>query len=227
MQAFFRALLRFFFTGIATLLPLIVTAFVVSWLVRLLDAYIGPSSAFGLFIVTVFGPARYTSYVVGYLVVVALMILLGFLVTRATIARIHRSFDSTFARIPLLGKVYTAVGQVVSLLGAKEEAGLDRFGGVVQIRVGNVNMVALLTSGEKYVLRDGREHLLVFIPNSPIPATGFNVLVPVEQVQRLDMPVEDMAKMLISLGLLAPKVLSGPLARLAAEMRKDENGSAS
>jgi uncharacterized membrane protein len=225
MQVFFSALVRFFFTGIATLLPLIVTGFVVGWLVRLLDAYIGPSSSFGLFIVTVFGPARYTGYAIGYLVVVVLMILLGILVTRATVGRIHRSFDSAFAKIPLLGKVYTAVGQVVSLLGAKEGAGLDRFGGVVQIRLGEIKMVALLTSGHKYLLTDGREHLLVFVPNSPIPATGFNVLVPLDDVQPVDMPVEDMAKMLISLGLLAPKVLAAPLARMAGEATKDENGS--
>lgn len=220
MPGFISALVRFFLTGIAALLPFVVTVFVVSWLVRVADAYIGPSSAFGLFLVTLFGPEqRYAGYLVGYLVVVVVTILLGFLVTRATVARIQKVVDSTFSSIPLFGKIYKAVGQVVSLLGQKEQAGLSRFGGIVEVGVGGVNVLALLTTEERYRLSDGREHFLVFVPSSPLPATGFTLLVPVEQVQRLDMPVEDLAKLMMSFGLLAPQVLKEPLSQLATKSR--------
>jgi uncharacterized membrane protein len=120
-----------------------------------------------------------------------------------------------------LGKIYAGVGQAVALF-AKD--GPERFGSVVHIKVGNVQMLALLTSSERYVLGDGREHLLVFVPNSPFPATGFNVLVPVEDVQKLELPMEDLAKLLMSLGLLAPKVLERPLrpfARLRGTNERD------
>ena len=131
MRAFFSTIVRFFITGVATLLPFIVTVFVIGWVVRLADAYIGPSSSFGVFIVTIAGEAqKYVGYVAGYLVVVLLTILLGFLVTRATVARLHRAINRMFSRIPLFGKVYTAVGQVVDLMGKKEDTGLERFGGV-------------------------------------------------------------------------------------------------
>lgn len=220
MPAFISTVVRFFLTGIATLLPLVVTVFVVSWLVRLADAYIGPSSAFGQFLVTIFGPEqKFGGYFVGYLVVVVVTIMLGFLVTRATIGRIRKAVDSTFASIPLFGKIYKAVGQVVSLLGQKEQAGLGRFGGIVEVRIGDVNILGLLTSEERYLLSDGREYFLIFIPSSPLPATGFTMLVPVEQVQRLDMPVEDLAKLMMSFGLLAPQVLKGPLAERALKSR--------
>jgi uncharacterized membrane protein len=84
-------------------------------------------------------------------------------------------------------------------------------------------MLALLTSAQRYVLADGREHLLVFVPNSPIPATGFNVLVPVDEVNRLDMPMEDMAKLMMSLGILGPQVLTKPVKRMVEE-KKEKNG---
>lgn len=207
-------------------MPLVVTVFVVGWLVRLADAYIGPSSSFGRFVVAVSGSnQKYAGYIVAYLVVICLTILLGFLVTRATVAGLRRQFDSMISRIPLFGKIYSAVGQVVALLGKKDQVGLDRFGGIVQIRLGAFKMLALLTSSEPYVLNDGQEYLLVFIPNSPVPATGFNMLVPAEDVQRLEMPVEDLAKLLMSLGLLAPQVLRGPLEKVPikeAEKRQDE-----
>lgn len=215
MRTFFGHLVRFFLTGVATMLPLIVTVFVVSWVVRLADAYIGPSSSFGVFILTITGESKkYIGYVGGYLVVILLATVLGFLVTRATVARVQRAVDSMFARIPLIGKIYTAVGQVVELFGKKEDASLERFGGVGCVRVGNIKILGLLTSGERYILGDGKEYLLLFVPNSPFPATGFTVLVPSKDFELLDIPIEDLAKLLMSLGLLGPQVLKTPVNRI-------------
>ena len=101
MIAVFRTLIRLFLTGAATLLPFVVTLFIVSWGVMLADAYIGPSSNFGLFIVKVVGPDyKYLGYLVGYFVAIGLIILLGFLVTRATVARIQGAIDSTVCKNP-------------------------------------------------------------------------------------------------------------------------------
>lgn len=208
MRTLASTLVRFFLTGVATLLPFWVTVFVVSWLVGVADAYIGPSSKFGLFILKIVGDAnKYSGYLAGYLVVILLIILLGSLVTRATVSKIHQTIDAMLARIPLFGRIYSTVGQMVEIFGKKNGSGLDRFGGVGYVRVGNVKMLGFLTSGQSYILEDGTEHFMVFIPNSPIPATGFNALVPAEDVVRLDMPMEDMAKLLMSLGLLGPQVL--------------------
>lgn len=223
MRAFFRTLLRFFLTGVASLLPFVVTVFVVTWVVRIADAYIGPSSYFGRFLVTLVGDShKYPGYVVGYLVAGLLIILLGFLVTRATVGRVRSAIDNMFARIPLVGKIYAGVGQVVELFDKKEESSLGRFGGVGYVRIGNMRMVGLLTSNERYTTPDGRDHLLIFIPNSPIPMTGFNILVPVRDFNRLDVPVEDMVKLLMSLGILGPQVLKQSVARFNGERGLDE-----
>jgi uncharacterized membrane protein len=214
------AVVRFFLTGTAALLPFVVTIFVVSWIVRFADAYIGPSSSFGLFLLTVVGDNhKYPGYIAGYLVVVLLIMLLGFLVNRATVARVHRAVDSLFAKIPLIGKIYSGVGQVVEVFGKKEQVG--RFGGVGYVRIGNVKMLGLLTSTQRYELDNGQPHLLVFVPNSPIPATGYNALVPEEDFVQLDMSMEDLAKLLMSLGLIGTQVLSGP--RMPIETGKIAN----
>ena len=211
MRTFARIVVRLFLTGAAALMPFVVTVILASWVVRLADAYIGPSSAFGRFLVTIVGDSyKYPGYAVGYFVVVLVIILLGFLVTRATVGRLRKAVDRTFARIPLFGKIYTAVGQMVELFGKKGDSGLARFGGVGQVRLGNVKIFCMLTSAQRYRLGDGREYLLVFVPSSPIPATGFNLLVPVEDFESLDIPVEDLAKIFMSVGLLGPQVLSYP-----------------
>jgi len=111
----------------------------------------------------------------------------------------------------LFGKIYATVGQMVEIFGKKGQSGLDRFGGVGQVRMGNVKVLALLTSAQRYPMADGREYVLVFVPNSPIPATGFNVFVPVDDFELLDMAVEDLAKVLMSLGLLGSQALRPPV----------------
>ncbi len=205
------ALVKFFLTGVATLLPFIVTLFVVTWAVRIADAYIGPSSTFGLFVVRIAGTTNWLpGYIFGYLVVVALITLIGLLVNRATVSRIHHFIDRMFARIPLFGKLHMAVTQLVDLFGKKDQSGLERFGGVGYVRVGNIRMLVLLTSHEQFVLDNGQAHFLVFIPNTPIPATGFNALVPVEDFTALNIPVDELAKLLFSLGVLGPQVLKKP-----------------
>jgi uncharacterized membrane protein len=219
MRKLASTIFRLFLTGVAALLPFVVTIFIASWTVRLADAYVGPSSAFGAFLLTIVGDKyKYPGYLVGYLVVVLVILLLGFLVTRATVSSIHKEVDAVFARIPLFGKIYSAVGQVVDLFGGKGQGGLDRFGGVGEVRVGSIRLLCLLTSAEPYTMADGKRYFLVFVPNSPIPAAGFNMLVPEEDFHRLDMPVEDLVKLVMSLGLLAPQVLP----RLSSDAKRED-----
>ncbi len=216
MRIFFSTVMRFFFTGVAAILPFIVTVFLAGWIVGAADAYLGPRSTFGSFLYKIFGERltlfesqwAFPGYLMGYTVVVLLIVLLGFMVTRATVERIHQAVDATFARIPLLGKIYSGVGQVVELFGKKGESSLERFLGMGYVEFGDIRMLALLTSGETYTLADGLAYYLVFIPNAPIPATGFTALVQVEKVHLLDMPLEDMAKLMMSLGVLGPQVLT-------------------
>jgi uncharacterized membrane protein len=211
MRKFTSSLLRFFLTGIATLLPFIITVLVVGWIVKLADAYVGPSSYFGRLLGTLVGDDyKYPGYLIGYLVVTLSIILLGFLVTRATVSRFQRTINNMFARIPVFGKIYSAVGQAVELFGRNGAGvGLEKFGGVGLVTLGNITAIALLTSSQRYTLSDGKAYVLVFLPNSPIPATGFNILVPEENFQKLDMPMEDLIKLTMSLGLLGPQTICG------------------
>ncbi len=222
LGAFVRTAVKFLFTGIATLLPFVVTIFVVTWVVRIADAYIGPSSYFGTLVQKLSGPHMvYAGYIVGYVVSILLIMLLGFLVTRATVARVHHGIDAMFTRIPLFGKVYATVGQIVELFNKKNGGELNRFLGIVQFNVGNIKMLGLLSTSERFLLKDGREHVLLFLPNSPIPATGFNVMVPVEDVQVLDLPVEELAKLLMSLGILGGQILREPINKTLIQEAQD------
>jgi uncharacterized membrane protein len=207
MRILAKALLRFFLTGVATLLPFVVTVFIITWIVRMADAYIGPSSYFGLLINKIAGPGHAVlGYLFGYFVVVLLLIVLGILVSKATISRIQQGIDAMLARIPLIGKIYSSVTQLMELFGSKDQSGFERFGGVGYIRIGEIKLLGFLASSAEIDLDDGK-YFLVFIPNSPIPATGFNMLVKVENFSKTDLPIEELAKLLMSLGILGSQIL--------------------
>ena len=48
---------------------------------------------------------------------------------------------------------------------------------------------------------DGEEVLSVYIPTTPIPSSGFLVIVPAAEVTRTDMSVEDAMRVVISGGI--------------------------
>jgi uncharacterized membrane protein len=50
----------------------------------------------------------------------------------------------------------------------------------------------------------------IFVPTTPNPTTGFLILVPESKVTRLEMPVADGIKFIISLGSVAPDFHSKP-----------------
>ncbi|MEL7490099.1 MAG: DUF502 domain-containing protein, partial [Pseudomonadota bacterium] len=51
----------------------------------------------------------------------------------------------------------------------------------------------------------GEDLTSIFIPTVPNPTSGFLLFVPSADLRRLDMSVEDAAKVVFSLGLVAPK----------------------
>jgi uncharacterized membrane protein len=49
----------------------------------------------------------------------------------------------------------------------------------------------------------------VFVPTTPNPTSGFLLIVPEEQITRLDMSVADGIKYVVSLGMIAPDYQPG------------------
>ena len=51
----------------------------------------------------------------------------------------------------------------------------------------------------------GENSVLVFIPTTPNPTSGFLLIVPESQVKPMDISVENAIKMVISLGVVQPE----------------------
>ncbi len=175
--------------GILVMLPIGVTILILKFLFDLLDGILkeplgllpGPEiPGIGLAVLIV------SVYLVG--------IIAAQVVGRRLIAFGHRVLEV----IPLVKNIYGTTRSAVELLSNNNES---RYSGVVLIdwpRPG-IQSIGLVTS--RMVDTDGKEVLAVYIPTTPIPSSGFLVIVSASEVTRTDMSVEEAMRVVISGGI--------------------------
>jgi uncharacterized membrane protein len=204
-------LARNFIAGLLALLPLIVTVAVVSFIVGKILGWFGPQSAFGgamRHMAEGFGlPSTSLLYVIGVLLALVLITLIGQAARRYTGQRIGEWITTMVGRVPFINKIYSSTDQVVALLTRREGDAAGALSHVVMARIGPVRVLGMLSSPEP-VRIGGESFYIVFLPSTPIPASGQNILVPVDDVVDAKISVEEMTKILVSLGSLGPGILN-------------------
>ena len=110
-------------------------------------------------------------------------------------------------RIPIVKIIYSTTRSGVEMLaGAKDSP----YRGVVLLEFPRSGMksIGLVTSSLEPA--DGKEMVFVYVPTTPVPSSGFLVLVGVKDVTPLDMSVDDAMKIIISGGILASELFTPP-----------------
>jgi len=195
--------------GLGVWIPLALTAVLGTWAAGHLVGLVGPGTYFGdllrgLGLKFVDNPTVATA--IGWLVVAAVVWLTGVLVLLSARSKARNAWDGAIDRIPAFGTVHKSLRQVTGLMLGDGAADLKKMT-VVMCRFGEgAGVLALLTSRRVYVF-DGVRYHLVFMSSAPMPMTGGLVLVPVDAVVETDMAVDDLAKLYMTLGLMAPQVM--------------------
>ncbi|MCH7472420.1 DUF502 domain-containing protein [bacterium] len=221
-----RRLTGTFVAGLLALLPLLITIAVVGFLVGKLQTWLGPGSAFYGWTQALSESVNiqpFWSYLISIIVVVVFICVVGYFARRVTGRRIGILVNELIGRIPFINKVYTSVEQVVGLIKQGGKGGAEAaLSNVVLVRFANTRILGMLASPQTVDIL-GTPHYLVYFPSTPIPATGFNYLVPCEDVEDADVSVEDLTKILLSLGSLGPDILNAKSPLLLP--RKSAEGS--
>jgi len=210
----FKSIRGAFLAGLIALSPILVTAFVLNWLV---DKIGGNFRDFFLFFVPrglLDGegvPAGYRGLVVfgwnlvATAVALAQITLLGFL-TRYVAARFMFSqTERLMERVPLIGAIYHSVKQIVETFSSQNRAVFQK---VVLVQFPRPGMWAIgfltnCTRGEAQA-RTSAELWNVFVPTTPNPTSGFLVMVPRTDLIELDMSIGEAMKCIVSGGAVTP-----------------------
>jgi uncharacterized membrane protein len=207
-------LLRVFVAGLLAALPLAATVFVFWWAATTLIRWLGPESAIGSVLVRV-GLGVTGSEIVGYLLGVALIVgvifLLGLLVEAGLQRGLASVFNSLVRRIPLVRTVYDFSHKMVGLFAQRDEEGLRtmravwcHFGGV-----GGAAVLALLSTPQAVQIGE-RRYLAVLVPTAPVPVGGGLIYVPEDWVTPAEVGMEALTSIYVSMGVTSPQHLKAP-----------------
>jgi uncharacterized membrane protein len=187
---------KIFLAGILTLLPVVVTFYLIYFLFNTLDNFLGnflekitqrelPGAGFLLSLVVVF--------------------LVGLLTTNLLGKRIIYWGEGLIQKIPLIKGIYTSTKQIVDAFSNREK---DAFKKVVLLEYPRPGLYALgfVTGSSRGEIQAKTKGLMinVFVPTTPNPTSGMLVMVPEEDIIPLDMTVEEGLRVLISGGIASP-----------------------
>ena len=212
-NSLWKRLVRYFVAGVFTVLPLVLTIVAISWAIGFLAELVGPEtflgkqfSNVGLQIVT----SPTVAYVVGWLGFSTAVFIVGFLVESGMRGIISRVTDAVIRRVPLVGKVYGTSQQLVNML---DTGGDEKLKGMSVVYCNfdgrdGVGVLALLPRQEVTTI-DGSDFYVVLVPQSPVPIGGALLFMPVGSVRQVDMKVENLMSIYVSMGAVAPTTITG------------------
>ena len=192
---------KYFIAGLLVWLPLIITIWIIELVVGTLDRTIDllppqlqPQGLFG-----------FSIYGAGAVFALAIILLTGLLAANFLGARIVRVWESLLNRIPVVRSIYAAVKQVSDTVFADNGQAFRKALLVQYPRMG-VWTIAFQTGRPSAELESHLHDnmILVYVPTTPNPTSGFFLVMDRHEVIELEMSVDDALKYVVSMGVVAP-----------------------
>ncbi len=195
------ALRKWLLTGLLVIVPGVITAWVLTWIVSTLDQTL-------TILPGAWHPDRLLGFHIpgfGVLLTLAILLIVGAFASNFAGRKLVSLGDSLVTRIPVVRSIYSSVKQVSDTLFS-ESGNAFRTAVLVQWPRDGVWTVAFITgqpSGEVAgYLRD--EFVSVYVPTTPNPTSGYFVLMRKSDCVELDMSIDAALKYIVSMGVVAP-----------------------
>jgi uncharacterized membrane protein len=196
---------RNFLAGLLAVLPLVITIWIIGWLIELLESGVQ-------LLPRAMRPENLLPFYVpglGALVTLAIIVALGFAVTTLVSQRLTRWVNGILLRIPVFRGIYGSVKRLVEAIMLPQHQNFRRVVLIEYPRKGiyAVGLVTGITEGEVQE-RTAARVVNVFVPTTPNPTSGYYVLVPEGDIIPLEMTVEEAFKLVMSGGIVTPEQAS-------------------
>lgn len=207
-KTFFARWRGSFITGLAVTLPAVISIAAILWLFKTVSNL---TDALLFFLPTTVthmdggkGPVWWYWSLVALLLAIGLITGIGVLARYYIGKRIIEWVDTAMMNVPLLNKIYGALKQVNEAFSGSKTS----FKTVVMVEFPRegIHSVGFITNDQPTALRreGDQKSIVVFIPTTPNPTSGFLIVVPEDKVTKLDISVPEGIKYVVSLGSLSP-----------------------
>lgn len=194
---------RILVTGLVILVPVTLTIYILKQIFDFMDGIFAPviDRAIGIYVPGAHIPG------LGLLLTLLVVLLLGWLSTNVVGKRLIHGFEAVICRVPVAKSIYSATKGVLEAISIDQSEAFQR---VVLIEYPKENIFALafVTKSARWPSLHPKtaDLLLVFVPTTPNPTSGFLLLVPRSEAIPMPISVEQGIRMVISGGLLLPKL---------------------
>ena len=195
------ALRKWLVAGLLAIVPVAVTLAVLRWIVNTLDATLQILPAG-------WQPDRLIGYHIpgfGVLLTLAILLIVGAIVSNFFGRKIVQWGDQLVTRIPVVRSIYSSVKQVSDTLFSP---GGNAFRTAVLVQwpradVWTIGFVTGIPGGDvtNYLVGD---YVSVYVPTTPHPTGGYFVMLRKSDCIELKMSVDEALKYVISMGVVAP-----------------------
>ncbi|PWB68052.1 hypothetical protein C3F09_12425 [candidate division GN15 bacterium] len=189
---------KYFIGGLLIVVPLIITYLVLKALFEALDGLLQP---------LIHKLAGFYIPGLGVITTLVLIIVAGIFTHNLVGRKIYNLWERLLVHVPLIRPIYSASK---SLLESTTASKSGSFQEVVLVEYPRAGSYAIgFVANRLLVEIDGslRQCASVFIPSPPTPFAGPSVILPLEQVQLLDISVEQALKFIVSGGVVAPSAM--------------------
>lgn len=191
----FRFFSKNIFTGLATILPVVITFYLLYWLAVSAESLLGG-------MIRLILPENLYWPGMGLITGIIVVFTVGLLMHAYVVQRLFEFGEQLFYRMPLIKTVYRAIRDFIDYFSPTKK---KEFKQVVSVSIGNYGMqvIGFVTQAVSEQLpEDFREgdNILVYIPLSYMIG-GFAVLMPRSAVRAMDMNMEEAMRFTLTAGV--------------------------
>ena len=214
-----KALKKYLITGVLVWLPIVVTVWVLTYIINASDQLIN-------LIPSRWRPENYTGFKIpglGVIVAVVVLFVTGVFAANVLGRKILEGWDSLLGRIPVVKSIYSSVKKVSEAL-LSDNGRSFKTPVLVPFPQPDIWTIAFVSGSIPAVvqksLSETETYVSVYVPTTPNPTGGYYIMVKQSDIRELDMSVDDALKYVISLGMVMPDDL--PLKQKATPVLEDK-----
>ena len=188
----FKSIGKTLITGIITVLPIVLTIYLLYWLVVSSEQVMGAALRWAL-------PEVFYFPGLGTIAGLVLVFLVGLLMKAVLIRQVFAFSEEILYHVPIIKTVYRAIRDLFDFFSPKQE----NFGRVVIVNFNNMEIIGFITQEDPQRLPESfrnQDSVLVYIPMSYMIG-GFTLLIPRANVRPCQMNMEEAMRFALTAGI--------------------------
>lgn len=188
----FKSLSKTLLTGFITLLPVVLTIYLLYWLAVSSESVMGGALKWML-------PESIYFPGLGMIAGVLVVFMVGLLMNAIIVRKLFAFGEDILFRLPLIKTIYRAMRDLFDFFSPKK----DQFGKVVTVKINNLVMIGFITQENNSRLPESfqaQDSVLVYVPMSYMIG-GFTVLVPRADIKECNMSMDEAMRFVLTAGI--------------------------